>query len=291
MPSRVATLYRTPTRIPRSAARYIGRGMRLGTGRSPMVLRSGRAIGMYNPYVRAGLITAAALSAARMGLKKRGPIKEAFRSYSRPKRTPIPSKSKQSYIKELGNLTGTLYTEIVDLPDQGVNPQQRRGDIIYLSGIKLCLEFTNLLNNDLYLNVALLQSRDNPSSKGAVTGSKFFRDTAGSNRGVDFPLPLSIQNHCRPINVDLFRVFMHQRMKLGGEGTIPAYTVRNSVKTIMKYIPFKKQLRFDASNFTKGQLQLVFWADKESSDTVPTTPAAFDLRGEMVVYFREPKGQ
>lgn len=294
---------RTPQRLffsprpTRSARAFAARGMRLGTGRTPMLLRSGRLIGAtaaMNPYVRGGLITAAALEAGRLALRKRtpAPIKRAFRQYAQPLRSRLPPKQTVEILNETGKDTSTLYHESLTLPNEGTLPNQREGNVINLSGIKFCLEMENIFaNGRLYYNIALVQEISDPSNKNPTFGTRFFRNANGIDRGANFPLQFAITNHCTPINTDKFRVFWHHRGTLGafpGGVGIPAQSTVSNVHKIMKWVRFKKQLRFDSSNFSNGQLHLVYWADRQGDTTAVPITAAFDLRGEAIMYFREP---
>lgn len=265
----------------------------------------------YNPYVKAGYITAGALATgagvlAHMRRRKsatviarawrnrrKGAKKEAFRSYARPARARLPSKRTDEYVNETLKSTDTLFTENITLPNEGTAPHQRERNCIVLSGLKFCLEIqNNLATEELYFNIALVQDRSDPSRKTAVPVTKFFRNVTGSDRGADFPYALAIQNHCHPINTDKYRVFMHARMRLAANSDNGTLNYKwqqkhSNTKTFMKYVRFKKQLRFDASNFTNGQLQIVYWAGKVGDTTTTPIVSAFNMRGDVSIYFKD----
>lgn len=70
--------------------------------------------------------------------------RQAFRQFAHPARLRLPSKRTNDAINELARSTGTLYTEVIPLPNQGVAPSQRERNVIFMSGIKKCIEIINI---------------------------------------------------------------------------------------------------------------------------------------------------
>lgn len=265
------------------------------TAVAPKRARMAYAMGahIYNNYGRYKKAAKVLQRAYRRRRKRLTPRKEAFRSYARPRSARIPSKRTDEVLNETGLATTTLHTESITLPTEGSAPNQRERNIIILSGLKFCLEFSNnLTTNNLYLNVALIQDRTDPTFRGDVPNDLFFRATAGAARGQNFPLSFAILNHCRPINTDKYRVFMHKRMFLGARAVttqaLAWQEFHKRTRTLMRYIKFKKQLRFDTSNNTNGQLRLVYWASPENGTGSVPIASAFDVKGDICIYFKDP---
>lgn len=300
MVSRVARLYRTPTLIgsgmrPRRVS--FGAGTRLGTGRTPMVLRSGRMIGLAaNPYVRGGLITAASLSAARAALKKA----RVFRAAKRTITTPRSGTSKQAVTSNntpaLYN-TRTLYDwEITDIGKTTTNNiHQRQRDMAYVSGFRICAEFRNVAFRPLLVNYAVLYDRRSNLGTVVPSNDDFFRAASGDQRGLDFNDSLtSHEFHCNPLNSDRFVVLKHMRFILGtagGNDTSDAYTETNreNWKALKMWVPLKKKLTWEDGQ-QNNKIWLFMWCDRffEAAGTVPQLNQ-LQYSAHVVAYFRDPK--
>lgn len=287
---RARTIYTTPTRI--GAGVRFARGTRLGTGRTPMLLRSGRAIGAYNPYVRAGLITATGLAAARQGLKKA----RAFRR----KRLIIGERQGSSNAKVTvtnsvsveGIAERVLYQKSINFPQQATTGSRdsRERQLIDLRGIKFCQDFVGLAalnsqtNNQVYLNIAVLTNKHLPQST-SINNNRFFR-AANDKRGEDFDnLNSGIDYHCRPINSDEWNVLAHHRTMLAA----PASPNGRNVVRFMKYIPIKRQIRFDQDGAPSHNVFICWWIalPGQQGGDLPTVIAQTTYR--HVLYFRDPK--
>lgn len=279
-----------------SLVRYNKRGSPFFlTAVAPKRARMAYAMGahIYNNYGRYKKAAKVVQRAYRRRRKRMTAKKEAFRSFARPRSARLPSKRTDEVLNESDLATTTLHTESITMPSEGTGANQRERNVMILTGLKFCLEFSNNLNTaNLYLNVALIQDRTDPTFRGDVPNDLFFRSTQGASRGQNFPLSFAILNHCRPINTDKYRVFMHKRMFLGARGltsqALPWQEFHKSTRTVMRYLKFKKQLRFDSSNNTNGQLRLVYWASPEKGTGSVPINNAFNARGDICVYFKDP---
>lgn len=219
--------------------------------------------------------------------RRRSPKAQAFRSYAMDKGTSTALRVDTSEINLGAAADRTLYSEAIVFPQEGDTPEKRERNTIRFSGLKLCVEAANRQStstdpDNIYFNFAVVQFKDAPKSKSAIGNTRFFRGHQG-DRGEDFPLSLGIDNHCRPINTDVYRVFYHYRRTLGRRDSSSQIEPRCK---IMKYISFKKQLRFDDANFTGGQLHMVYWFTRQLTNTVTPTPSVGSCVAKATVYFR-----
>ena len=183
--------------------------------------------------------------------------------------------------------TFTQYTALIDLPNEGTSPNERLRNAIRLSGFKLCFDAENKsTSNSLYFNLAVVQERSAPASKTAVGTTRFFK-SYGSNYGRDFPISTAIENHCCPINTEEYRVFMHKRFVLSEKDT--GGGSNKHLKRIMRYVPLKKFVKFDSSNFSNGQLRCVFWCQRAGALSIPVETGLGRMTGALYCYFREPR--
>lgn len=185
------------------------------------------------------------------------------------------------------------YYDEITFPSFGdaINERERR--VINLRGIHLCMEISAgsaLLiggayrDRNVYVNVCVVSSKKDPTST-AVSTNHFFRDST-SNRAIDFDaLQRSIDFHCRPINSDEWNVHMHYRTVLGGEAVESNPTIRR----IMKYIPFKRQIRFDETGEPDSRLFLVWWTSLAGEHTATPFANIFKSQYYVTAYYREPK--
>lgn len=282
-------LYRTPTRIG-AGVRFAARGTRLGTGRSPLILRSGRAVGMYNPYVRAGLITAAGLAAARAGLKK-ARRSRLYGRIGKPVGTAT-SKSRAIVNTTNGRSTRTLYSsELTNIPKGTTNQRNERDrHLVNLRGFKLCFSLRNNLAIPLVYNIAVVYDKRSNDDTASVSVNDFFRGS-GANRAVDFSTGLSaLQLHCKPLNKDRFTILWHHRGQLAPrqDGTNFNSTYPN-IKQLHKWIGLRKQVSYEDGH-AQSKIWLIYWCDQfqdEASDAAIV--GALTFQEYHITYFREPK--
>lgn len=199
---------------------------------------------------------------------------------------------------EIDNRTETwdsntqYFVTLTDLGRQATNEINFRvRDLVTIKGWKICMNYQSKLLEPLYVNVAIVACKD-------VTGSiipDFFR-SFGNERAVDFnDVNLTcFDRHCRPINSDKWTVMYHKRFKLGViNDTASAFSEnRESYGSIMKWIKFNRQIRWDDGNpdtsADNAQVRLIWWFGTwNGTNTVTTAVANGQVR--VVTYFREPR--
>lgn len=183
----------------------------------------------------------------------------------------------------------TLFNHEIALPQEGTTPAQRNRNLINLRGIKLCAEFnfpyysasTAEQTTEWYLNCAVVVDKKDPIASG-VTGTRFFRDSAGTDRGIDFAaVPDSLGKACLPINSDQYIVFFKKRYLLG------AHPSQNSNSVLVdQYIPIDRQIRFTETNQPDTKFYFVYWFNR-----VGTTGVVPAVRGTIqyrhITYFKQ----
>lgn len=172
---------------------------------------------------------------------------------------------------------------------------QRERDLIYLSGIKICLTVWNNLaataGNELYFNVALVSAKNQRT----VGATDFFRCYTGAKRGMDFTDAALTphERYCLPINADEHVVHWHHRKILvpgiaNQDG--PSKEVRPY--EITKYVPIKRQIRFE-SGVSGGAITLfrvVWWVGRVGATAALASEAnALSVDHKFVTHFREPE--
>lgn len=259
-----------------------------------MLLRSMRAVGAYNPYVRGGLITAASLAAARAGLRKARRIKMKGR-IGFPKGTATSKRA--ATVTNTGDplSTRTLYYEnLVNIAKTSTNEiDKRQRDNAYISGFKICYDVLNYSVNPVLLNVAVVYDKRSNDGTVIMALDDFFRSSEGNNRAKDFSITLDANEfHCLPLNTDRFSVLKHGRFTLGPtqSATVGAYTVnRENYKSIMWWVPLKKQIRYNDGN-AQSKVWLIWWCDKFQAGTGVAAVTIGQTQIHAVTYFKEPKG-
>lgn len=237
-------------------------------------------------------------------------IRRAYRRYRRSRqkfsRTHIGgpvgygTAKKRETVRETQMIvqTRTLYRhELNTLPrDLGsIDNSSRFRDIVNVRGWKICMEIANTASIPIYLNVAVLSSKQQQIGENANGDNfepDFFRDEG--QRGVDFVDPnlSSIDYHCRPINSDKFVILKHKRYRLANDtGSNYQSGASNSYKNINWWIPCRRQIRYEDGKETPetGEVKLVYWTDRFLSGVqqLPSTTAQLNLR--CITYFKEPK--
>lgn len=170
---------------------------------------------------------------------------------------------------------------------------QRERDLIYLSGIKICLtvwnNLSNVAGNELYFNVALVSAKNQRT----IGATDFFRCYTGAKRGMDFTDSTLTphERHCLPINADEHVVHWHQRMVLG-TGSAASQPIAPRPLEITKYVPIKRQIRFE-SGTSGGAITLfrvVWWVGRVGATAALASEAnAVAIDHKFVTHFREPE--
>jgi len=196
----------------------------------------------------------------------------------------------------------TLYFNVIEFPAQGAVVGSRKGENLFLSGIKICESFINtgsiVPNIPLEMHYAIIQlgcPNDDPL---AFIKEKFFRQTVGDKRyqafndatvGSDW----SFAKNCLALNPDQFRVLCHWKKVLRQNGD-----TSNGFGTYMwkidRYLKIKKWVAFDdADDQTPNKpIICVYWynsvsgTDWETIDNVADYPAV-EHSSRNTVYFRD----
>lgn len=189
--------------------------------------------------------------------------------------------------------TRTLYTEALNdisgTANNAINARQR--DVAYVTGTKICMAVNSLSPLPLHFNWAVVSRKDQADAAPTVTD--FFRSMAGT-RSQNFATGLSsLQFSCLPINKDKYHILTHHRRLLAstGEATVND-GVRKSYIEVQKWIPIKRQFRFDGDAATTAERRyfLVYWFDtwmaQAASAPIADQVAVYE---HHTTYFREPK--
>jgi len=172
---------------------------------------------------------------------------------------------------------------------------QRERDLIYLSGIKICLTVWNNLastaGNELYFNVALVSAKNQRT----IGATDFFRCYTGAKRGMDFTDAALTphERYCLPINADEHVVHWHHRKILvPGIANQGSATKEQRPYEITKYVPIKRQIRFE-SGTSGGAITLfrvVWWVGRVGATAALASEAnALSVDHKFVTHFREPE--
>lgn len=171
---------------------------------------------------------------------------------------------------------------------------QRERDVANVRGVKICWEVMNVLDVPVYMNWAIVTPKNDLTT--SISKIDWFRDySVKREQSFDSTLT-SNEMHCLPINADRYIVHSHQRTRLAPKNgnTSALYNVGGqNIRTIMKYIPVKRQFRFDGNSTEEPsgrQLFLVWWFDEFlSASGHVTVPNAVQCNRREICYFREPK--
>lgn len=188
--------------------------------------------------------------------------------------------------------TRTLYElDMTAIPATTTNEiDKRQRDIARFGGFKICCMARNNLTVPLYLNMAVVFDKKDPTT--FVSGNDFFRGN-GDSRSQDFSTTtLSAMGfHCLPLNKDRFTILWHSR-KILGAGTSPINNFSNysreNHKVFKRWIPLKKQITYTEGS-ANSKIWLLWWCDRmQGAPGDPITSQAVSMQRHVVSYFREP---
>lgn len=192
--------------------------------------------------------------------------------------------------------TNTLHKiEALEIPrlSSTFSLNSRLRDIVYLSGIKVCFTVrSQKVTDPLYFNLALISAKN----RGALGDeTDFFRSYAGSARAQNFDDAslAALDRHCLPINADEHVVHFHERvMLLAKEDSSNGSGKVASLYTFEKYIPIKRQIRFEGSTGSpETKFQLCHWSglvgDTITASQTPGTGHEYEVK--MISIFKEPQ--
>jgi len=192
--------------------------------------------------------------------------------------------------------TRSLYLYDLVRLSQGSDINDRERQLVNIRGCKMCMQFTNTSNDNLYLNVALIAFKGG-SQEASISTTDFFRAEGGLARSVNFDTTLdACEFHTLPINTDKYAVFQHKRYQLipgsAVGGNKVALTGRNYM-TLDWYRKINRQFRFDNATGNQpedGQVWLVHWADKMDSESGQVVEVGqYTAKVRVISYFKDPK--
>lgn len=166
----------------------------------------------------------------------------------------------------VGRGTRELFAEKLTDISKGGTADQRAFDVINMRGFRMQMNLVNQYSTEpIKICLAIVHKK----TQGSPTTAEFFRNY-GDDRSQDFATAKSsLRLTQTPINSDLYDVLYRWTFLLGERinytGTQAKPTNRPYYKEINKYIPFKRQLRFDndATNTPEdGEIYLCYWADR-----------------------------
>jgi len=253
----------------RSRKRFASSKMRVG--RNTAAYRRGRVAGRYIRRfglrgLAVGLGARALIGSARM--LKKAKVTETFKDH-----TTIATRTLVS--ESLTNITKV---------DQ-IDGRERHN--IQLSGLKIIGELQNVINEPLYVNVALVHVRDLTNT----TTHEFFRHD-GSVRAVDFSTGLSsIEMHYSNLNTDKYAVIKHGRFRLNS-GNVNMEASGRTYMNIEWYCPIKRNLQYDAdagaSVDPASNIYLLYWCDIfHAPATAGASPAALNVAWKVKAYHHD----
>lgn len=192
--------------------------------------------------------------------------------------------------------TNNLYEiNLSELGVRGDGINQRERGLVNIRGWKIKGEFKNNFESPLYLNIAIIAKKN---ENGQPNVSNFFRDD-NTSRATNFNSTVSsLHKHHALINTDLWNVMMHRRYRLAGErDSSPGNSVqyssgRASYMNFSRWVPFKRQLRFDANTDTRSStadILLVYWCSTFCGSGSVVSTGAMDHNFDIVCYFRDTK--
>lgn len=187
----------------------------------------------------------------------------------------------------------TLHTEsLIQIPRTSTNDiTQRQRDMVYISGIKLCLEFENIQTSstgNVMVNVAVITPKYSNIAAPAV--NDFFRSSSTNSRSRDFdPADMtSLDFACLPINSDDYLIHMHKKFMVWADNN---NHMHSNIKKFMKWIPIKRQFRFDndSGDPTSPTPYLAWWFDGQMiNQGTAAGGLTLDVLRTVTLYFREP---
>lgn len=192
--------------------------------------------------------------------------------------------------------TRILYSNALTLLPHGNERNTRYENVVNVGGIKLQGMVANLAEYPIIMNLAIVHPRSLTPTTQDISATQFFRDY-GPSRATNFGTNLNcIQMTTNPINTDMYTVLWRKRKlipnaKLGDTNPFDNQS-KSSYIFINKYIPIKRQLRFEndsSQDPEDGHLILVMWYDAllDPADTAASTEGKLRCQFRNLLYFRE----
>lgn len=261
----------------RAAARVIGRAAR------GYLRRRARKRGTYNGRIN------------RSSKRKRALFSRT--NVGEPVGTTTCKSNKLANSTAIVRQSRTLYTVDLTATAQGSEINQRMRQHVNFRGIKICMEFRNTLPQVLYVNVAIIASKQVQGISGdTLPLNDFFRDNTLA-RSQAFSNALSgLEFHCLPINSDDYTILKHKRFMLttasapGGAWNTQQGT---SFFYFEHYVNLKRQVRYlnsEGTTFpTDGNVYLCYWTSLFGEAGGQPPQNAMNVSTRIIQYFREPK--
>lgn len=188
--------------------------------------------------------------------------------------------------------TVTLYSTPLNDLQRGTGIDERQREHVQYKGVKIYFEYRNISNvGPIYMNCAVVGTKDT-SSPSNVTATAFFRGS-GFSRAQNFDgLTMSaVRMHLTPINTDNYVVLWHDRRTLAPNipGSTPQTNMFDSYGTYDKWIPIRRQIRYQTDNTipTDGRIFFCYWFSKfQNNGEAPDPTAQVHLR--HLQYFSDP---
>lgn len=249
----------------------------MGARRLAAVARVGAKRAMLSRAYTGGALAAGALASygAYRGIKR---IRAARARAAKKRRIAYPVKRLACkkritvFVDNVGKSSRTLYSERLTNITKGGTSDQRAYDIVNLKGFRVQINVYNQRNDfPISCTFAIVHKKDN----GPPITTEFFR-AYGDDRSMDFNTTRNfIELMQNPINTDLYEVLHRWNVTLNqredNTSTSVIGTKRASEKMMTKYIPFKRQLRYDntaAADAEDGEVYLVYWCDQHFQPAV-----------------------
>ena len=184
---------------------------------------------------------------------------------------------------------------------QGQTANTRERNVVNLRGFKIRVLIKNTWNGGaadrpLFLNFCLISPKHATTT---LTTTDFFRNPGDLQRAIDFDNSFINgfdRGKALGINTDKYALLWKKTMTLGVANSQQAFSggaggPRNYAY-FKKYVPIKRQLRFDSGLDTSGfsNIFFIWWVNAidEGVGNV-SVPGACDAWARVTTYFREPK--
>lgn len=185
--------------------------------------------------------------------------------------------------------------EITEFPARKNTANQdlfrRERDVINFSGFKINFNWRNNLNENIYLNFAIVH----PHDETLPVGSGFFRNPGNGtdSRETNWVGTLSgLALHKTKINTDRYDVLYHRRVTIGPvTNALGIHPDRPNWTTLSKYFRIKRQLRFASGTDTnpeEGRLFGIVWCTVMGSPSTASSIANAVSQDHLITrYYRE----
>lgn len=237
----------------------------------------------------------------RYDAKKTGRKAKESNALAQAKKIGFDLNSGTSRIFSVGAGTGLVNTRqlyqsgLLGIPrlDSNFHVGTRSRDVINVSGFKIMYHFDasdlNTVDANFRsgygINIAVLGLR-NQNFEVEATG--FFLGGSNDNRAVDFTEALSFNDiYQQPVNTDEYVVLWQSKKLISWQSTPPCFTGT-------AWVPFKRQVRYNAGGTPSENVRVVWWVDKAISlggqtKLTPATSPPTRLFGDILTftYFRD----